>query len=390
MRDSCNLCGREALEAIYTPENSARGITIHLCHHCGLVQSLPRADRAPRSAAAISGGADWGNVRYGKSFRTKVALEALARHANLARDLSVLDVGSNRGSFAKALLAKAPNAFLTAVEPDERVARSVEGLPRTEFVEARIEEVPLETGRFDIVHSCHTIEHLADPLAVLEDHWRVLKPHGLLIIDAPNTAILGADDIVEEWFIDKHLYHFSPATLIRMLEAAGFAIVEGPDSSDNANILIVARRIDARAPQIEANPAEVSEAGRLIATFKETRARNLKALEEVAAEIGALFPRKVAMWGAGRLFDSLVVHGGLKTSQLAMLIDAHLKAHVGERHGCTVSAPEELPNAKAGVVVVMSRGFAGEIADEARKLAPGAEVILYSDLIARARTRMAA
>jgi 2-polyprenyl-3-methyl-5-hydroxy-6-metoxy-1,4-benzoquinol methylase len=31
------------------------------------------------------------------------------------------------------------------------------------LVQARIEDAPLETGRFDIVHSCHTIEHLAEP-----------------------------------------------------------------------------------------------------------------------------------------------------------------------------------------------------------------------------------
>jgi SAM-dependent methyltransferase len=390
MRELCDLCERDALEPVYQPERSTRGITVHLCKHCGLVQSLPRADRAPRRGAAVSSGADWGNVRYGKGFRTKEAMAAIARHANLARDFTILDVGSNRGSFAKALLDAAPNAFLTAVEPDERVVESCAGFRRTELMHARIEDAALESGRFDIVHSCHTIEHLAHPMQVLEDHWRVLKPHGLLVIDAPNTAILGVDDIVEEWFIDKHLYHFSKRTLTRMIEAAGFAIVEGPDDRDPANLLIVARRIDTKGGSFESDPAEVAAAERLLATYQASRASNLIALISVAAEIGALLPRRVAMWGAGRLFDSLVVHGGFQASRLAMLIDAHLKAHVGERHGCAVSAPDELPGIKPGVVVVMSRGFAGEIAAHAKELAPGAEVIFYSDLLARARTRMAA
>jgi SAM-dependent methyltransferase len=390
MRDVCNLCARDALEPIYTPERSGRGISVHICRRCGLLQSLPRIDRAPRRGAAVSSGADWGNVRYGKGFRTKEAMAALARHTNLVRDLTVLDVGSNRGSFAKALLAAAPNAFIAAVEPDERVSESCAGLERTELVQARIEDTALEAARFDIVHSCHTIEHLADPMQVLEDHWRVLKPNGLLVIDAPSTAILGVDDIVEEWFIDKHLYHFSKRTLIRMIEAAGFEIIEGPDERDNANLLIVARRVDIKDAHIEADPAEVTSAEDLIATYQTTRARNLIALTAVAAEIGTLLPKRVAIWGAGRLFDSLVVHGGFEASQLAMLIDAHLKAHVGERHGCAVSAPDELISIDPGVVVVMSRGFAGEIAEHAKKLAPDAEVIFYTDLLARARTRMAA
>jgi SAM-dependent methyltransferase len=390
MTELCDLCRRDALEPFYRPERSTRDITVCLCRHCGLIQSTPRADRAPRRGAAVSSGADWGNVRYGKGFRTKEAMEALSRHIDLAGDFALLDVGSNRGSFAKALLAAAPNAMVTAVEPDERVSESCAGLPRTELTLARIEDVALESGRFDVIHSCHTIEHLAHPMAALEDHWRTLKPNGLLVIDAPNTAILGADDIVEEWFIDKHLYHFSKRTLTRMIEAAGFAIVEGPDDRDNANLLIVARRIDSKIAHIAVDPLEVAEAEGLLITYQQTRSANLMALTSVAAEIGSLFPKRVAMWGAGRLFDSLVVHGGFKASDLALLIDAHLKAHVGERHGCMLSAPDDLPDAKPGVVVVMSRGFAGEIAAHAKQLAPKAEVIFYSDLLAKARTRMAA
>jgi SAM-dependent methyltransferase len=390
MSDLCNLCGRDSIEPIYQPEDSARGITVHLCVWCGLLQSLPRADRAPRQAATVSSGADWGNVRYGKGFRTAEAMAAIARHASLVRDFALLDVGSNRGSFAKAITAAAPNVFVTAVEPDERVAESCAGVPRTELVLGRIEDIALETARFDIVHSCHTIEHLADPKRVLDDHWRVLKPHGLLIIDAPNSAILEADDIVEEWFIDKHLYHFSKRTLVRMIEAAGFTIVEGPSAGDDANLLIVARRTGTKIDQIAAEAGEVAAARKRLTLYQTSRTHNLRALTAVAAEIGRLLPRRVALWGAGRLFDSLVVHGGFDPRRLTMLVDAHLKAHVGERHGCALSTPDDLPGAAPGVVVVMSRGFAGEIAEHARKLAPGAEVILYSDLLSRARTRMAA
>src|SRR5690348_1194648 len=194
MSDACELCRRAELIQIYQPHGSTRGLKVYLCNHCGLVQSLPRIDRAARAAAAVSSGADWGNVRYGKGFRTQVALEAIARHADLNSDIALLDVGSNRASFARKFLEAAPSATIVAVEPDERVADCAGELARTESINARIEDVPLETGRFDIVHSCHTIEHLAHPAHVLADHWRVLKDDGLLILDAPSTAILGSAD----------------------------------------------------------------------------------------------------------------------------------------------------------------------------------------------------
>ena len=390
MSETCELCRRPALEPVYEAEGSGRGLKIHLCRHCGLLQSLPRLDRAPRRTAAVSGGADWGNVRYGKGFRTAAALSALRRHSDLSSGLVLLDVGSNRGSFVRAVVEQAPGAHIVAIEPDERVAMSCRGLERTELVVARIEDAPLETGRFDIVHSCHTIEHLAHPARVLADHWRVLKPGGLLVLDAPSTALLDSDDIVEEWFIDKHLYHFSARTLMRLVTAAGFDIVEPPDPADRENLLIVACKADRGAPVLGTDPREVAAAERLIAAYGATRARNLTAMTAMAAELKSLAPRRVAMWGAGRLFDSLVVHGGFMPELLAGLIDAHLKAHVPMRHGCALKAPEALPEIDPGVVVVMSRGFAGEIADHAKQLAPGAEIITYSDLLARARHRHAA
>ncbi|HEX4293204.1 MAG TPA: class I SAM-dependent methyltransferase [Rhizomicrobium sp.] len=390
MSELCELCRGPDLQLVYRPEGSTRGLSVHLCAGCGLVQSLPRADRAARAPAAVSSGADWGNVRYGKGFRTKATIETIARHVDLENEFSILDVGSNRGSFAKAILAAAPHAKLTAVEPDERVAQSCAELERTELIEARIEEAALETGRFDIVHSCHTIEHLAHPARTLADHWRVLKPGGLLVIDAPNTAILGNDDIVEEWFIDKHLYHFSARTLGRMIEAAGFEIVQQPDAKDRSNLLFVARKTNAAPRDAGADREEVAQAERLIAQYISTRARNLMALTAVAAELVRLAPRGVALWGAGRLFDSLVVHGRFNPRQLTLLIDTHLKALVGERHGCTLAAPDALSESQAGVVVVMSRDFASEIAAHARTLAPHAEILFYSDLIANAQTRLAA
>ncbi len=390
MTDTCSLCNRDALEPIYKPEKSTRGLTVHVCGSCGLLQSLPRADRMERLPAAVSGGADWGNVRYGKGFRTRIALDALRRNVDLTSDFSVLDVGSNRGSFIRALLDAAPHANISAVEPDERVASSCAGLPRTQLIEERIENVALETGRFDIVHSCHTIEHLIDPARTLADHHRVLKAGGLLILDAPNTALLASDDIVEEWFIDKHLYHFSERTLTRMLEATGFTIIEHPDFKDRSNLFYVACK-DGRKPAAAGSDLqEVEYARELIASYVANRARNMLALTSVAAELLSLAPRRMAIWGAGRLFDSLVTYGKFDASTLTLLVDKHLQAHVSQRHGCTLVGPEGLADSKPGVVIIMSRDFASEIAAEVGKLTPNAEIILYSDLIYRARLRDAA
>src|SRR5437870_4764056 len=83
----------------------------------------------------------------------------------------------------------------------------------------RIENANLPAAHFDIVHSCHTIEHLGHALCVLQDHHRILKPGGLMVMDAPNVDLIGGPDILEEWFIDKHLYHYSSGTLAAVIKA---------------------------------------------------------------------------------------------------------------------------------------------------------------------------
>ena len=100
--------------------------------------------------------------------------------------------------------------------------------------------------------------------------------------------------------------------------------------------------------------------------------------------------KRVALWGAGRLFDALVQHGGFDPKSLALLIDTHLKLHMDERHGMKLSGPEDLIAANPGLIVVMSRAFAGEISQIAKTQVPKAEIVLYSDLLSRARGLKAA
>ena len=389
MSETCDTCQSSSLEAIYEPEGGGRGLKIYVCNSCGLLQSLPRIDNAPRRAAAVSSGADWGNVRYGKGFRTQTCLEALSNHADLTGALRVLDVGSNRGSFVRALLAQAPNARIVAVEPDERVVDSCKGLERVETIHARIENTNLPAASFDIVHSCHTIEHLGHPLSVLQDHHRILKPGGLMVMDAPNVELIGGSDILEEWFIDKHLYHYSPRTLTVVIQAAGFEIVQAPDPKDRENVLILARKVDT-AGAAWPDSKEAGHSRDLVARYRKTRDLNRRALREVAAELTKLSSKKVLLWGAGRLFDSLVLHGGFDPKTLAALVDTHLIKHMKERHGTALQGDEALEKAQPGVVVIMSRAFAGEISAIAGTRAPKAEILVYADLLSQARQRLSA
>lgn len=379
MQDFCELCGRDGLTLAYAPEHSRRGISITVCCYCGLVQSLPRIDHEPRTAAPDT-------VRFGKSCRTQIALEAVKRHAPSGA-FRLIDVGSNRSDFLAVFAGAFPGAEAVAVEPDARVAASAAG--KAELHVARIESLKFEPGRFDVVHSCHTIEHLAHPLRVLKDHARILKTGGLLILDAPNIAVTGAEDIIEEWFVDKHLTHFSARTLTRMVEAAGFEILEQPDPSDIENLFLVAKKTGTPL-RVEPDPPEVDRAVELVSTYAATRAHNCEALGAIVEDLTALAARGLAVWGAGPIFDTVVRHGGFDPKSLTALIDPSLASHAGERHGVTIQKPDALAAAKPSAVVVMTRRPREDIAAIVKASAPGADIIAFSDLLGRARLKRAA
>ena len=123
------------------------------------------------------------------------AVELLRGHADLSLPLSVLDVGAGRGKFVRAFLSTAPSASVTAVEPDQRQAWACAFLNRSKIISKRIEETCFPDEHFDIVRSHHTLEHLESPLAVLTDHWRVLKPGGVLIVECRNIGAISDESI---------------------------------------------------------------------------------------------------------------------------------------------------------------------------------------------------
>ena len=84
---------------------------------------------------------------------------------------------------------------------------------------------PWTPGSFDCVTFFNTLEHLPDPVGQMEAAWRLLKTGGSIFVEAPNLDSWQARFFKDRWFhldAPRHLYHFRPAVLQRLLESAGF------------------------------------------------------------------------------------------------------------------------------------------------------------------------
>jgi SAM-dependent methyltransferase len=97
---------------------------------------------------------------------------------------SILDVGCGEGGLLKALRSFRPDLTLAGI--DMYKAQVPEGISfaHVDFVK---QPFPFEGNQFDYVFMTHVIEHLEQPCVVLEEIQRVLKPRGILYIEAPST-----------------------------------------------------------------------------------------------------------------------------------------------------------------------------------------------------------
>lgn len=104
------------------------------------------------------------------------------------------------------------------------------------FVDLETMPLPAEDETFDIVLCCEVLEHMdVDPMFMLEQINRVLKPSGLLVLTTPNItsshALWKMLRGIEPYFFMqyhkdgspyRHNYEYSLGGLTTLLKAAGF------------------------------------------------------------------------------------------------------------------------------------------------------------------------
>jgi len=103
-----------------------------------------------------------------------------------------------------------------------RVVAEKTGLP-VHCGELECLKIPDKT--YDAIVMVHVIEHVPDPISLLKECYRLLKPGGTLVAITPNMESLGHREFGKSWRdldAPRHLQVFSPITLSRVAEVASF------------------------------------------------------------------------------------------------------------------------------------------------------------------------
>ncbi len=152
------------------------------------------------------------------------------------------------------------------VEPDAEAAAVARGKGLRVWT-GELMDRGFPQNSFDVVTLSHVIEHVHDPIELLAECARVLKPGGLLVVATPNAESLGARYFGRHWRVlepPRHLTVFSRQTLERAAKAANLSVLKSTTTVRGADGIFAESRQIQATDLSQKRPGSVKE--KLLAT----------------------------------------------------------------------------------------------------------------------------
>ena len=151
----------------------------------------------------------------------------------------ILDIGSGPGFFLRR--AKRRGWDVLGVEPSP-LACNYANEQNIPTIQKFFHEVtPNEIGKFDAIHTFDVLEHVNNPIAVIEKAYYLLKRNGVIVVEVPNDfnplqKLVQKTLKKKEWWITlsswsktsgniQHLNYFNFSSISDLLKRIGFKII---------------------------------------------------------------------------------------------------------------------------------------------------------------------
>lgn len=156
------------------------------------------------------------------------------RGVKIKPGLRLLDVGCGGGSFLN--IAKQLGAEVQGIEPSEYGFTSTRALGLPVFLGTLEDYFKSEARdrKFDLITSNHVIEHVPNPVEVLELMGKLLAPGGAIQIAVPNADCKFAQRLKDRWHstdLPYHILQFTSQSFTCAAQKAGLQIRQQYTSS---------------------------------------------------------------------------------------------------------------------------------------------------------------
>jgi len=188
--------------------------------------------------------------KYSNEYATNYAQALTKLHKRFDRHLDLinkyragnkfLDIGCGTGHFLKYLISVQDSGNFFGVEPSKLLREVAKKNTSLDIRDGMLNKIPFRDNFFDIITCYDVLEHDAELSENVAELRRVLKPNGILLIQAPNYKSIMAYITGKRWdwwCIPDHVLHFSYEFLTRYMKANGFSILRSYTYEDQEDFL---------------------------------------------------------------------------------------------------------------------------------------------------------
>lgn len=155
----------------------------------------------------------------------------------------LLDVGCGDGSYIQYMRVLGWDVKGVDFDPEAVSNARARGL-MVQLGDLAQQQYPDNT--FDVITINHVIEHVPEPLGLLQECRRILKPDGKLVVATPNASSWGHRLYGPDWRglePPRHLHIFTPTSLAVLSEQAGLCIIDLSTRAGSAKLFLASRSI---------------------------------------------------------------------------------------------------------------------------------------------------
>ncbi|WP_433974527.1 class I SAM-dependent methyltransferase [Tunturiibacter lichenicola] len=241
----CIVCQSTISSHLFSTWDRHYGIpgkfNIARCTSCGLV----RLDPIP-TATELAGFYDENYYAYEplksnsrlKNFVKQIFKAKIKTHDPLfSQPGEFLDIGCGSGDYLHVMRSRGWK--VRGVEPSTFGAE--EGRRAGfDIFNGTLDQAKFNTNTFEYVRSNHSFEHMPNPMEVLHEIHRILKPGGKVYIGIPNIDSIPYQIFGKYWWYlgaPVHTYNYTIPTIFTLLERSGFSIQKVYFNSNFASLL---------------------------------------------------------------------------------------------------------------------------------------------------------
>lgn len=169
----------------------------------------------------------------------RAGLDVLVHHLSSLPRGRLLDVGCGDGQIVEFMNGLGWQAEGVDFDPAAVAVARHKGL---QVQAGKLQALAFPANSFAAIVMSHFIEHVHEPLAILQECHRLLRPNGRLIILTPNVASWGHRRFARAWFAldpPRHLHLFTLASLQALVVRSGLTIHSATTSHRNIGTIML-------------------------------------------------------------------------------------------------------------------------------------------------------